>query len=70
MTVDLIVKGMSCGGCVRSVTRAVQRLDQTAQVDVELETGRVHVEGALSPDQARQAIETAGYQAELASSDG
>ncbi|MBN1607907.1 MAG: heavy-metal-associated domain-containing protein [Polyangiaceae bacterium] len=70
MTVELIVKGMSCGGCVRSVTRAVQRLDPTSQVDVELETGRVHIEGGMSPEQVRQAIETAGYAAELAPSDG
>jgi copper chaperone len=69
MTVQLIVKGMSCGGCVRSVTRAVQRLDPTAQVDVELESGRVRIDGGVSPEQARQAVETAGYTAELAASD-
>lgn len=69
MTVQLMVKGMSCGGCVRSVTRAIQRVDQTAKVDVELETGRVHVEGGVSPEQARQSIERAGYAAELVTSD-
>jgi copper chaperone len=66
MTVALMVKGMSCGGCVRSVTRAVQRLDPAAKVDVELETGLVRIEGAVPAEAARHAIETAGYTAELA----
>ena len=30
------VDGMTCGGCVAAVTRAVQAVDKDAKVDVDL----------------------------------
>lgn len=33
---ELHVEGMSCGDCVRSVTKSVQALDAGATVDVDL----------------------------------
>jgi copper chaperone len=57
------VDGMSCQGCVNAVTKAIQRLDPTAQVEVDLEHGRVHVvTDAQSIDVAR-ALDAAGYEA-------
>ena len=58
---ELKVTGMSCGHCVGAVTRALQAVDPGARVAVDLAQGRVAVEGALSPEQARKAIEAAGY---------
>jgi len=40
---NLQVTGMSCGGCVASVKRAVASLDAAAQVDVDLNRGHVQV---------------------------
>ncbi len=58
----LTVKGMTCGGCVGSVTRAIQRKAPDATVKIDLPSGRVDVSGLLAPDAARAAIEAAGYE--------
>jgi copper chaperone len=58
---ELMVKGMTCGGCVKAVTRALQGQDQGAVVNVDLPSGRVQVEGAISAAQARDAILAAGF---------
>ena len=57
-----IVQGMTCGGCVRSVTSAIERAVPGARVQVDLQTGRVAVDGAHQPEQIRQAIEEAGFE--------
>lgn len=58
----LTVKGMTCDGCVRSVTRAIKRAAPDAAVAVDLASGRVEVSGTVSPQAARAAIEAAGYE--------
>jgi copper chaperone len=55
------VQGMTCGHCVRSITRAVQALDPGAVVDVDLAGGTVAIEGGLEPGLAIAAIESEGY---------
>ncbi|MBA1190486.1 heavy-metal-associated domain-containing protein [Pseudomonas entomophila] len=57
------VQGMSCGHCVKAVTRALQAHDAEAVVDVDLASGRVSVTSALSADQILAAITDEGYQA-------
>jgi len=56
------VSGMSCGHCVRSVTQAIQALDQAARVEVDLAAGLVRVEGSLDAAQIQLAIREAGYE--------
>ena len=56
------VEGMTCGHCVRGVTRAIQAVDPGARVEVDLASGRVVVDGALSEADATRAIEGEGYQ--------
>ena len=46
MSDTYLVTGMTCEGCVRAVTNAIQRAVPGAAVEVELETGRVTVDGA------------------------
>lgn len=60
------VGGMTCQGCVRSVTRVLQELPGVESVDVSLERG----EAALRYDPAksgieafRRAVEEAGFEA-------
>ncbi|KQO44071.1 cation transporter [Pseudomonas chengduensis] len=56
------VGGMSCGHCVRAVTQAIQALEQTARVEVDLAAGLVRVEGSLDASQIQAAIREEGYE--------
>lgn len=47
------VEGMTCGHCVRAVTRAVQALDPAARVEVDLDAGTVAVEADLPAERRR-----------------
>jgi copper chaperone CopZ len=61
------VEKMSCGGCVKHVTRAVQSVAAGADVAVDLTTGKVDVTPAPQDTQAViRAITEAGYPATLA----
>ena len=57
------VDGMTCQGCVTSVTKAIQRLDPSAKVDVDLEHGRVHVTTMAQSVEIARALDAAGYEA-------
>uniref|UniRef100_UPI0036D77A04 heavy-metal-associated domain-containing protein n=1 Tax=Streptomyces zhihengii TaxID=1818004 RepID=UPI0036D77A04 len=52
---NLVVEGMTCGHCVRTVTQAIQALDPHAQEVVDLGSGVVKVEGLLAVEQAVEA---------------
>ena len=58
---DLPVEGMTCQGCARKVGEAVRGVDGVTAVEVELEAGRVSVQGAASLDAVRAAIADAGF---------
>ncbi len=66
------VRGMSCQGCVRNVTAAVQSVPGVARVSVKLEIGRAEVDwepGApRDPAKVIQAIQAAGFRATLVES--
>ncbi|MDA1117269.1 MAG: heavy-metal-associated domain-containing protein [Proteobacteria bacterium] len=64
--IELRVEGMTCGHCVSAVTRAVKAVDPEANVRVDLEAGRVHVDGRSSADALGKAIAEAGYPASAA----
>ena len=56
------VDDMTCGHCVRSITRAVHAVDPEAQVRVELARQLVHIESkAAHPFALGRAIREAGY---------
>ncbi|MEX2148803.1 MAG: heavy-metal-associated domain-containing protein [Steroidobacteraceae bacterium] len=59
--IKLDVQGMTCGHCVSTVTRAVKSVDPEAKVQVDLGTGKVHVEGRSTADVLGKAIAEAGY---------
>lgn len=60
------VQGMTCGHCVKAVTRAVQTQDAAAQVLVDLPSQQVRVQSQLAAEQILAAIREEGYQAEQA----
>ena len=57
------VDGMTCGGCVAAVTRAVQAVDKDAKVDVDLASKTVKVDSKVSPLQIIDVITNAGFEA-------
>jgi copper chaperone len=58
---SLKVSGMTCGGCINAVTRAVQSQDPQAKVQADLATQTVNLETSLSSEQASQLITDAGF---------
>jgi copper chaperone len=62
-TILLDVKGMTCQGCVNSVTRIIKKADPSAEVHIDLASGRVEARSAASPDALAAAVSGAGYEA-------
>lgn len=63
-TARIDVQGMTCGGCVASVTRVLQAVAGVENVNVTLEPGRATVTYDASQTSVKalaQAIEDAGY---------
>ncbi len=58
---SLKVSGMTCGGCINAVTRAIQSQDPSAKVQADLATQTVSLETTLSQAQASQLITDAGF---------
>ena len=61
--IELNVKEMTCGHCVTAVTRAVKSVDPSAAVQVDLQSGRVSVDGRSAVGELIKALEEAGYPA-------
>lgn len=60
------VGGMSCQGCVKSVTRVLQDLPGVARAEVSLEKCEASVdydEALVSPEAMKGAIDGAGFEA-------
>jgi copper chaperone len=57
---------MTCGGCVRSVAKVLQKMNGVASAEVSLDRGEAKVvfdPRHVSVAQLRAALEIAGYQA-------
>ena len=64
-TITLNIKGMHCGGCVKSVTRVLTELDGVQSADVQLE-GKANItfdENRANVAQLIEVIEDAGFDA-------
>ncbi len=58
---ELEVTGMTCEHCVRAVGNAVRAVPGAGKVAVDLEHGRVRIEGDPDPAAVRAAIREEGY---------
>lgn len=58
---SLKVSGMTCGGCINAITRAVQAKDPQATVQADLAAQIVNLETSLSAAEAGQLITDAGF---------
>lgn len=64
-TRELTITGMTCGGCVKSVTRVLSALPGVDNVDVSLERGKATVRfdpARVGDPQFRAAVEDAGFE--------
>jgi len=64
-TVTLGVSGMTCGGCVRSVTSVLKALDGVVKADVSLDQQCAVVDydpAKLGVDQLKRAVREAGFE--------
>ena len=60
----LKVTGMTCGGCISNVTKALKGVNGVSDVNVSLAAGEATVkydERLTSPDQLKSAVKDAGY---------
>lgn len=55
------ISGMDCMGCVKSITRCIKGIAPDAEVNVELETGKVSVAGDFTEAQMAEAAKMAGF---------
>lgn len=63
-TIAFNVQGMTCGGCVASVTRVLKAVSGVADVAVTLQPGAAKVTfdaARTSPDALRTAVQDAGF---------
>ncbi|MCG1002730.1 MULTISPECIES: heavy-metal-associated domain-containing protein [Halobacterium] len=65
MTTTLTVEGMGCAGCEDIVENALSGVDGVEGATVDHEDGVATVEGDADAESLLQAVEFAGYEAEL-----
>ena len=66
-TTTLLVKGMSCGNCIRHVESALKKVPGVGSVTVDLTSGEAMVEydpSAATLNDLKKAVEAAGYEAD------
>lgn len=66
-TATITVKGMTCGGCVSSVTKALNGVQGVQEINVDLEGAQATVtfdESKTSVASLKEAVEDAGYDTE------
>jgi copper chaperone len=64
--VQFEVPDIHCDGCVRAISKAVQKLDPAASVAADLETKLVVIGGTKEAHDYAAAIEAAGYSIQAA----
>ena len=57
------IPNMSCGGCARGVTRAIESVDAKARITIDQASREVEVSTDLQRPQIAAALAAAGYPA-------
>lgn len=55
------IDNMTCGGCARSVTKAIQSVDINAQVSADLPKRVIDVQTTATKEQVEAALREAGF---------
>jgi copper chaperone CopZ len=66
----LSIKGMTCSGCVNTVTRILSRVPGVTSAEVDLSGACALVAGAALPDALVAAAEAAGFGAQIVRANG
>ena len=67
METTLLIEGMHCNGCVKSVSNALSAIDLVSSVAVDLDTGKARIaHGGVAPEALVSAVEDAGFDASVA----
>ena len=62
MKTELMIGGMSCEHCVRSVTQAIEKVDGVKSVKVSLKKGNAVIKGEdIDIEAVKKAVTEAGY---------
>lgn len=61
MSIDLTLPDMSCGHCAKAVTSAVQRVDPTATLEIDLASRRVHIDSSRPSRDFETVLAEEGY---------
>ena len=59
--IELKLPTMTCGHCVRTVTHAVQSVDATAKVEIDLPQQRVRIDSQQPKEVFERALAEEGY---------
>lgn len=60
-TVSYKVAGMTCAGCVRSLSNVLHAALPQVRIDIQLEGGQVRIDGPHDPAAVKQAVAQAGF---------
>ncbi len=60
---ELKIEGMTCGGCARSVTKAIESVDPDAKIETNPAARAVKVETTVTSEKILEVLEEAGYPA-------
>ena len=60
---ELRIEGMTCGGCAKSVTKAIQSVDPNARIETNPAARTVKVETTADTTALQRVLEEAGYPA-------
>ena len=66
-SMTLKVRGMTCGHCSATVTKALQQVSGVESAEVDLERGEAVVTGRADAQRVINAVKEEGYEAELKS---
>ena len=57
-----IINGMSCGGCVNSLTRVLKTVPGIEPIKIEVGKANLRLNDTVSTDAVKAAVERAGFQ--------
>ena len=64
--IEMTLPTMTCGHCVKTVTRTVQQIDPAATVEIDLALHRLRIASSRDAQAFRAALAEAGYEAQRA----
>jgi len=63
---QLRVNEMTCGHCVKTITKAVTDIDAEASLEADVDTKLVRIDSARPVDELMRVLDAAGYPATVA----